>query len=546
MIEKVVVKQNDYAGAAEFVKGKLAQSHATAKKIEGMTNAFEEAFGLLAQSADSKEEEITIELYMSFSKINIKLSVKGSKIGSENPIENFVENIENSNHDEIVRNASINLIRAYTDSFSFTNKAGINQIRLSCQKKNQELRNMAISITSAVLLGFILKALLPMEICKGVDSNVLTPIKTMFLNALKMASVPVVFFSMSSCISGFSNMEVLGRIGGKILSFYLITTTCAILIAMGISALFGVGDPSIVADVTETVVGEADVSMLSMLVNIVPSNFVGAFASADMLQVMFLAILVGVGVAKTSDKNNTVIKDFLQKMNEVFMWITTAIVSLAPIAVFCGITSLVLNTGIEALITLMEFLGTFIAALACMIIIYMLIISIFGHLNPFVFMKKYLPAMISSFSLASSNASLPINMKTCTKDLGVDSQVATFSLPLGATINMDGTSIYLVVSILFLAKSFGLDVTPAMLLSIGLSAFVFSVGSPGITGAGLVCLAALATLVGLPAASISILVGIDPIMSMFRAASNCAGDVAVTVTVANSEKKLNKEAYYRQ
>lgn len=235
------------------------------------------------------------------------------------------------------------------------------------------------------------------------------------------------------------------------------------------------------------------------------------------------------------------------KMNarELSGWlkITTIIMGLMPIAVFCAITSMVLPLGGGAFMSLIEMVGTFLFGLLFMMVIYSLILLIFGRQNPVIFWKKYVPTMLQVFSIASINASIPVNMEACEKKLGIDKKIYSFSIPVGATLNMDGTCVMLAVFTLTLAKMYGIVLPGSAVLSMALSIILLSMGAPCVPGAMVVCFSALFSQIGLSLDAINIVVGLGPILGMFLTMTNCLGDVVVTTVVAKSEGLLREETY---
>ena len=284
-----------------------------------------------------------------------------------------------------------------------------------------------------------------------------------------------------------------------------------------------------------------EVSFVDMIVNIVPSNFVNPFLEADMLQLIFLAVLCGVAVGMIG-KYSRILSDLFTACNELFLKITVLIVKLMPIAAFCSILSMMLKTGTDALLSILGIFGVFAVALVIMMIVYCLLMLVFARLNPVPFCKKYAPTMMQVFSVASSNAALPLNIEA-SKKLGISSKVYALSLPLGATINMDGTCIYLTIFALALARVCGIDIPSAALTSVIISTLVLSVGAPGIPGSGLVCLSVLLAQLGVPIEAVALVMGIDPLIGMMRCMSNCLGDMAVSAIVAKKEGVLDIKTY---
>ena len=396
----------------------------------------------------------------------------------------------------------------------------------------------------AVMMGVLLKSFAPESFYLPVNDNILAPVKTMFMNALKMIVAPVVFFSIVSCIGQFSDLSEMGKIGGKTIAFYLFTTVIATALGAGVYYLFQPGTfgsfipESLSASVTAQ---EVDISIKDMIVNIVPTNFVKPFLEANMLQLIFLAVLCGVAVGMIG-KYSRMLSDLFTAFNELFLKITVLIIQFMPLAAFCSILSMILKTGTDALISVLGILGVFIVAIALMMAVYCLLMLVFAGLNPIPFCRKYAPTMAQVFSMGSSNASLPINIEAC-KQMGVSPKVYSLSLPLGATVNMDGSCIYLSVFALALARICGIAIPPAALLSVLISIIVLSVGAPGIPGSGLVCLSVLLAQMNVPIEAVALVMGIDPLIGMIRCMSNCLGDVAVSTIVAKQEGILNLDVY---
>ncbi|MCD8085213.1 MAG: dicarboxylate/amino acid:cation symporter [Clostridiales bacterium] len=451
--------------------------------------------------------------------------------------------------DEGMENAIRNLIlRARSDSFRYKNQAHRNYIQIVVKRSERMQLYLTLgALLLSILLGMVLKTVLPEQAQDTLNTCLLSPVKTMFLNALKMIIGPVVFFSIVSCLSQFESLYDLGKVGAKVMGMYLFTTVLAILVGFGVFAVFSPGSPLLAdlvtdaADATIATASATEVSILDTIINIVPSNFVQPFLDADMLQIIFMAVLCGIAVGLIGDYSKT-LKHFFEACNELFLKITTMIVKVIPLAVLCSMTSLVMTTGNDTLLAIAGFFGTFVVALAAMVCIYALLVLVIGRLNPLPFLKKHAPVMLTNFSLGSSNAAMPFNINSC-RNLGIPSKICSFSIPLGATINMDGSCIYMAVAGLFLAKVFGVELDGSAIFSMIFSIFVLSVGAPGIPGSGLVCLSVLLVQMGVPAEALSLVMGIDSILGMFRVAVNSTGDVAVSLIVAKTEKLLDVEKY---
>jgi Na+/H+-dicarboxylate symporter len=236
------------------------------------------------------------------------------------------------------------------------------------------------------------------------------------------------------------------------------------------------------------------------------------------------------------------VRDAFEALNELFLKMTMTIIRFMPIAVFCSICSMMVKTGISVVISVLSIFGTFLAGLLCMIIVYCLILTFVARVNPIRFLKNYIPTMTQVFSVASSNASIPLNMEACER-MGVARKIYCLIIPLGATLNMDGGCVYMGVFALALAQAYGVTVPSASIVGMVISIIVMSVGAPGIPGSGLICLSVLLTQIGVPTEAIGLVMGIDALVGMFRCMSNCAGDVVTSVMVAKKENLLDMEKY---
>ena len=439
------------------------------------------------------------------------------------------------------------ILRSFAEDMKYRHRNGMNSVRLTVLRSNRtQLYCTLGAMVLAIVIGLIMKAVVPASAADFLNSNLLTPVKNMFMNSLKMVVAPVVFFSIVSCISQFTNLSELGKVGGKVLLLYLLTTVFATGIGIGINYLFQPGAAAPVgaalSDASSITSQQMTVSLKDTIVNIVPSNFVKPFLDADMLQLIFLAALCGVAVGMIG-KYSKILGDFFEACNELFLKITVLLVKFMPLAAFCSILSMILQTGAETLLSVLSMVLVFMFGLVAIMAVYCLMLLVLARLNPMIFVRKYAPTMLQVFSMASSNASLPLNMEACNKKLGISQKVYSLSLPLGATMNMDGTCIYLGVFALALAQLYGVPVTGASLMSVVLSIIILSIGAPGVPGSGLICLSVLLTQLGVPVEAVGLVMGIDPLIGMLRCMSNCLGDVAVSTIVAKSESLMDVAVY---
>ena len=456
----------------------------------------------------------------------------------------------NSDEDETANDIIRGLIeKIFREDFSVHNEHGINKARLSVKKSAYAGIVYTLLLTVlGILTGYILQMNVSPEVSKLLSDNVLSPIYTVFMNAMKMVVAPLVFFSVASSIADFGDLKALGRIALKIVVLYLFTSMCAIFIGLLSSHIFPIGSPDLASAVTNEAAGtlekskEVEISIRDVLVNAVPKDIISPFQNSDMLQIIFLAVVLGLAAAAIASKMPE-LKKAVNVLNATFSKITAVLVKFIPLVVFCSMAKMMLSLSLGNLRQVLVWLPGVYLGDIMMICFYLILLLVLARLNPIKFLSKFYPAMASAFSLSSSNAALPTSINQC-EAMGVSNKIYSFSLPLGATINMDGSCVTLMITSIFMARIFGIDLTGGVLFSLFISIMVLSVGSPGVPGGNLVCIALLIQQIGIPAEALSLVMGLYPIVSMMQTCVNVTGDAVVTTIVAKMEGKLDIKKYY--
>ena len=404
---------------------------------------------------------------------------------------------------------------------------------MSTQTKSKK-PSLAVQIFIALALGIAAGLIFDAVGLQSFPGSYLKPFGTIFLNLLKFCVVPMVLTSIIDGVVSLQDIRKVGSIGIKTVVYYLITTACAICIGIAYALLFK--GHYMLLDTTglEYTAAESG-SFMDTIVNIFPSNFLSPMVESTMLQVIVIALMLGFGIIIAGEKGQPLF-NVIKSLEDVFMIIMGGIIKLTPIAVFCLIAPVVAENGAAilgslALVLLTAYLGYFTHA----IIVYSLACKTLGHYSPVTFLKKALPAFLFAFSSTSSIGTLPVTME-CAEDMGVDKEISSFVLPLGATINMDGTAIYQGVCTIFIAACYGITLTPAQLVAVVLTATLASIGTAGTPGAGMIMLAMVLQSVGLPVEGIALVAGIDRIFDMGRTGINVVGDLSCCVFVNRMEK----------
>lgn len=365
---------------------------------------------------------------------------------------------------------------------------------------------------------------------------------TMFVNALKMLVVPLVFFSLVCGVCGIGDIKLLGRIGSKSFVLYLLTTAIAIAAALTIATAFGIGE-GMNAESSVTFTGKDSPPLSTVLINIVPSNPISAMAQGDMLPVIFFSIMFGVSILMVGQKAK-VVSDFIESLNDIMMKMVTIIMEVAPYAVFCLIARAIADLGMDLLAQLLGYVLVLIGVLFFHLFVTLqVILKVLSGLSPITFMKKMRNTQVFAFSTSSSNATIPVTLRAVTKRLGVKNSVASFTVPFGATINMDGTAIMQGVATVFIANIYNVELGMMGYLTVILMSVLASIGTAGVPGVGLIMLSMVFAQVGLPIEGIGLILGVDRLLDMIRTAVNVSGDAVVSTVVAKSEGQLDESVY---
>ena len=406
--------------------------------------------------------------------------------------------------------------------------------------KEKKKLPLATQIFIALVLGIITGLL--MQNHADITDAYIKPVGTIFLNLLKFIVVPIVLFSIMSGIISLSDIRKVGSIGVKIIIYYMCTTAVAIVIGLVGGNVFKRFFPILETSDLKYEASEAT-PVMDTIVGIFPSNFIAPLSEATMLQVIVMALLIGFAIILVGEEAAPAVKG-INSFNAIFMKCMEMILKLSPIGVFCLICPVVATNGATILGSLaMVLLTAYICYLAHMVIVYSFTVKTIGGLSPIEFLRGQLPAIIFAFSSSSSVGTLPLNMKGCEK-MGADKEITSFVLPLGATINMDGTAIYQGVCAIFIASCYGISLTPSQMVTIVLTATLASIGTAGVPGAGMVMLAMVLASVGLPLDGIALVAGVDRIFDMGRTVVNITGDASCAIVVSNLERKkaLKKKA----
>lgn len=412
-------------------------------------------------------------------------------------------------------------------------------------KKPMSLTGRVIlGMVAGILTGFAIRALFADN--GFVDAYIVNGLfevgGKIFIASLKMLVVPLIFVSLVCGTSSLKDISTLGRMGGKTLAFYITTTAVAITLALTMGTVFQPGSGADLTAASSFKSAEAP-SLGQVIIDMFPTNPISAMAEGKTLQVIVFALLFGIAISAAGKPGERIAAIF-SDLNEVIMKLVALLMNLAPYGVFFLMAKLFTGLGLGAIINLGEYFLVLTATLLIHgLVTYSLMLKGFTGLSPLTFLKKMEDAIMFAFSTASSNATIPATMETVKNRLGVDNKIASFTVPLGATVNMDGTAIMQGVATAFIAQAFNIDLSMGDYVMVILTATLASIGTAGVPGVGLVMLAMVLNQVGLPLEGIALIMGVDRLLDMIRTAVNITGDACVSVIVAKSEGALDIERF---
>ena len=405
-------------------------------------------------------------------------------------------------------------------------------------------RNVLIGMFAGVLIASLFyysQEFISQQIFLFVEKYIFNLGGQIFKNLLLLIVVPLVFFSLVSGISSLSNMVKLGSIATKTIGLYLLTTAFAVIIAIFFGWVFNISGYE--GEVSAYIPPSGDSSLYGTVIKIFPNNIFGAFVENNMLGIVFISVLFGIALNLTDELTNNLSKNF-ERLNIVFLKIVLIIMGFAPVGVFCLMGSYVMDHGLDIFGDLIQYVLILIFVLFFhLIFTYSIILKLFANLNPITFYKKMRNVALFAFSTSSSAATIPVTLKTVSDDLGVKKDVSSFVIPVGATINMDGTAIMQGLATMFIASTAGVDLSIVEYVQIVMLAMVASIGAAAVPSAGTITLALILSSLGLPLDAIGLILAVDRILDMIRTSVNVCGDAAVSCIVAVSEDELDYQIY---
>ncbi len=420
---------------------------------------------------------------------------------------------------------------------------------------NKHSKKRKVGLTTRIFIALIIGAIVGIIIHYFVPSGyirddiivngIFQVVGQGFIRLMQMLVAPLVLCSLVCGSMSIGDTKKLGQVGVRTLLFYLATTAIAITVALSVANVInpGIGLDISSIQATSDVTAVEATSLTDTLLNIIPKNPFNSLAEGNMLQIIVFALIIGIILAKLGDRVETV-ANFFSQFNDIMMEMTMLVMKIAPIGVFCLISKTFAGIGFDAFLPMLKYMGGVLIALAIQcFIVYLGLLKVFTGLNPVTFIKNFFPVMAFAFSTATSNATIPLSIDTLAKKMGVSKKISSFTIPLGATINMDGTAIMQGVAVVFVAQAFGIQLDIVDYLTVIGTATLASIGTAGVPGVGLITLTMVFNSIGLPVEGIALIMGIDRILDMTRTAVNITGDAVCTTIVAYQNKAVDRDVF---
>ena len=503
----------------------------------------EESLTLLMKHADfSHDGAFYVNVSKLFGDIRIKLTVPGKQF-------NFGETLagDSSFDDEGMPETQETiqkiLIHSFEDKLKYEHKRGRSIITVTAVKSPMAKLYMTLSaLLAAVILGLLLKNFAPESFCTALNNIFLLRFRTMYMNALKICVTPLVFLSIIVCVTQFGSLSEMGRTGVRILGSFMTMTFLSASIGAGVFFLFRPGaGVHIAAQGAAAVADTASVLEGDFITDIVPSNILLPFLNMNMIQVIFLAIFLGAAMNMIGDAAK-ILRDFFESLNKLFMAAVKILISMIPAIAFCSILSTLLASDTGILASLVWFCAAVIVGLFLVMCLTCAYVAAVGRLNPITYIKNYSPVLFFAL-LSSTLGCIPINMEYCGK-LGIPKRIYSFSVPLAATVSIDGTAMYIALCPLVLAQIYGVDLSAADVVSVIFSAAILAVCAPGIPGSGPVCISVLMSQIGIPAEALGIIMSIDDVLGILRTPVNIFSATSTALVVSSRMGVLDKDVFY--
>ena len=519
----------------DLITERLQKTKASHKELMRTRLILEEAY-LRVKEGRKESYTATVNIHQRFDEVSLQMIYEGEEFDP------LVVGASTENEEDTYRYTVLN---AYKLHIGYQKKNDRNIFTVSVHEAGSHtIRDTFLFMVAGILVGLLIRNFVPADHIDGLKEELIVPLRTIFLTLLQMMVAPVVFFSILSGIISMTDKSNLGKRGAKLIAISLIMILCltAILITAAFM-IFRTGNPAI-RELLQHEMTEGSLesfSFMDMLVGIIPKDIIDPFTGSDILQTLFIAVFFGIIINHWPQ--GAVIIDTVQFLNKFFMRVLSTIVKLVPGFVFISMINMTIGTGVDSFIALGELILANVAGLIIVWIFAGLVIMIVARLSPIKYLKKIIGYSVIPFSLSSSNAAIPFTLDFCNDELGIDSKLSMFSIPIGIQFNKAGACTFLAMSSVMVVRAYGMPITPDFIAKLFFAIFIMSMAKPSVPAAGIVCLSSVFQAIGVAPEAVEIVLCITPILNMFNTATGAATNVTSTTILASLENCIDKKVF---
>ena len=541
MQKNFTVSNNDTETALSqvlrYIHETLAAMKLTGRDINRAELMCEEAAAsLLTHGIFSDGSSIRVKVSKFFGNVNIKLTVPGEEFAFTGGMYDALSLDDETSPEtaEAIRNM---LLRSFSENLRYRHAGKYNIITIRALTSSYAgLYIILGAVFSAVIASLIMRSFLPESVCMAVNDNIFVPVRSIFMNGLKLCAIPVVFFSILSCMADSGSMSGIKRTGSKILSCFLMTQIITLMIGFGVMFVFQPGEGAALTSTSPVNTELESFSVISTIVNVIPSDIVRPFLEGNMLQLIALAVILGVSAGVSGAKS---VIHIFGELNEIFMKATEIFMKIIPLVVFCSIASMILTSGTTVILSVLGIILTLLTGYVLLHIVYMLIIKFSAHMNPARVYSESLPMLITAMSTCSSVASIPDSIRVSEK-LSIPSRIHSFTFPLGISVFKNEACLFFIVAALSAANLYGLHFTSGEMISLVISILVLASATPSIPNGGIAILSVLLVQIGCPLEIMPLFMVVESCLDMIATPTICMGAMMLGLVASADERGRNE------
>lgn len=546
-MKKLVSKDTD-----EIIKFIKDSSRALHLRENPVNNTLELVRNIIPIVIEKNQAPVEVQVYRhSLAEGKIRFMVDHEEIDFAKEFGKVLSDIDiekNVEGPDAQRYISDLILNSHKKDIKYKHRNGKNIVTFSISNiRNVALYKTIFAFAVAIILGIICKNFLTQGTVDTLTTYVFDPVSVMFINALLMAAYPLIFVTIALCIANMGTTGVFGKIGVSAVKVYIASFVCVSIASLFVSIVSHIGDPAL-ADAISTLPTNgfdqvsADKKLIDVIVAIVPNNIFSPFLDGSVLSVLFMGILFGIVLAALKDKVPMLIKLF-EEINNIFLKVVEIVIWFLSFAIICNVSKLIIGIPVESLYSVLEWVFEICIVTIVVFVLYGVGIALYAKVNPMRFFKKSISVWLTANAIGSSTAAMPKGMEVC-RDCGIDSKIYSITMPLGTSLNKNGSAISEIVTTIFMCYIFQINIDPALIGTLIVMDFVFNVAAPAVNGGGIICMSAIFAQLGIPSAAIGLYIVINPVVDLLVTGTNVLGNIFASFIVATKQNMLNKKTYF--